>query len=139
MHSYNNASCWLMHLIQFIWHINSSTPIQIMIIETCNIFVLGGYPATAIKGRTTALFMYIQSEYIEYSASFYIQNVQATAMLWPDPITIATNLIISAVTNDMKILPFQNCKIRNVFSYYGIIADDLVLYASKIIMTLSRS
>ena len=48
-------------------------------------------------------------------------------MLWPDPITIATNLIISTVTNDMKILPFQNCKIRNVFSYYGIIADDLVL------------
>ena len=46
-----------------------------MIIETCNIFVLGGYPATAIKGRTTALFMYIQSEYIEYSASVYIQNV----------------------------------------------------------------
>ena len=48
-------------------------------------------------------------------------------MLWPDPITIATDLIISAVTNDMKILPFQNCKIRNVFSYYGIIPDDLVL------------
>ena len=39
----------------------------------------------------------------------------------------------------MKILPFQNWKIRNVFSYYGIIADDLVLYASQIIMTLSRS
>ena len=46
-----------------------------MIIETCKIFVFGGYPATSIKGRTTALNMYIQSEYIEYSASVYIQNV----------------------------------------------------------------
>ena len=55
-----------------------------MIIETCNIFVLGGYPATAIKGRTTALFMYIQREYIEYSASLYIQNVYSFALARSD-------------------------------------------------------
>ena len=31
----------------------------------------------------------------------------------------------------MKIVAFQNCKIRNVFSYYGIIAEDLVLCFSN--------
>ena len=36
-----------------------------MILETCNIFVLGGYPETAIKERTIALLMFIQRKYIE--------------------------------------------------------------------------
>ena len=69
-----------------------------MIIETCNIFVLGGYPATAIKERTTTLFMYIQREYIEYSASLYIQNVYSF-VLWPDRTDIAT----SNATCDLKL------------------------------------
>ena len=55
-----------------------------MIIETCYIFVLGGYPATAITERTTTLFMYIQSRYIEYSASVYIPNVYSNALARSD-------------------------------------------------------
>ena len=56
-----------------------------------------------------------------------------TATLWPDPITIATTnatfdlkLNYELLLQMMEIVAYQNCKMRNVFSYYGII-DDLVL------------
>ena len=80
MHSCNYASCWLIHLIKFICHTDSSKSIQVMMIETCNIFVLGGYPATAVKERTTTLFMYILRKYIEYPSCLYIQNVYSYAL-----------------------------------------------------------
>ena len=56
-----------------------------------------------------------------------LRSGQIRSLLQQQTLLVTLNLIISACYNDMEILAFQNCKIRNVFSYYGIIADDLVL------------